>query len=447
MVEPAFVLLLFNLAVAASAASILSRIPLFQRMLLREERSLTQRLELALVFGAVFGGGAAARVFTGGYEAADLTLAGAFLAGLLGGYVTGLVSGILMSLPAMFAQELLAMPLYAGVGVLAGLVRDCAPNTEEIWRYSPVFDLLTGWRVIRDPEARRRWGFRLLISVGVIAAEGLRVTGQILFPRRAIFSPLTLREDPWFIWAGALCGTTILCTLLPLKIWNTTRMERRLSSQQRLLAEARLAALTSQINPHFLFNTLNSVSTLVRIDPDRARAMIYKLSNVLRRAMRNTGNFNPLSEEIAFIDDYFAIELVRFGEKLKFVREVDPDALSCAVPSMVLQPLIENSIKHGLAGLVDGGTIWLRASLLPKQRLLLVIEDNGAGIPEERLEELFQPGPESGIGVNNVRERLEVLYALDFRLTVDSRVGQGTRTEIEIPLQRNAPSGINYLKP
>jgi two-component system LytT family sensor kinase len=447
MVEPAFVLLLFNLAVAASAASILSRIPVFQQMLMREERSITQRLEMALVFGAVFGGGAAARVFSGGYEAADLTIAGAFLAGLLGGYVTGLVSGILMSLPGMFAQELLAMPLYAGVGVLAGLLRDCAPSTEEIWRYSPVFDLLTGWRVIRDPEARSRWGYRVLISVGVVAAEGLRVTGQVLFPRKAIFSPLTLREDPWVLWAGALCGTTILCTLLPIKIWNTTRMERRLSTQQRLLAEARLAALTSQINPHFLFNTLNSVGTLVRIDPDRARAMIYKLSNVLRRAMRNPSNFNQLADEIAFIDDYFAIELVRFGEKLKFVRDVDPGSLAFAIPSMVLQPLIENSIKHGLAGKVEGGTIWLRTSLLAQERLLIVVEDDGEGIPEERLEDLFQATGDSGIGVNNVRERLEVLYDADFRMTVESRLGQGTRTEIEIPVRRNVTAGLHYLKP
>ncbi len=443
MVEPAFVLLLFNLAVAASAASILSRVPVFQRMLLREERSLTQRLEMAMVFGGIFGAGAAARVFTGSYEAADLTLAGAFLGGLLGGYVTGMVSGILMSLPAMFAQELLAMPLYAGVGVLAGLLRDCAPSTDEIWRYSPVFDILTGWRAIGDAEARRRWAYRLLISLGVIGAEALRMIGQKLFPRKAIFSPLTLQEEAWILWAGALCGTTILCTLLPIKIWNTTRMEQRLSAQQRLLAEARLAALTSQINPHFLFNTLNSVGTLVRIDPDRARAMIYKLSNVLRRAMRNTGNYNPLKEELAFLDDYLSIETVRFGEKLRFVRETDPATYEMLVPSMLLQPLIENSIKHGLANKLEGGSIWLKTSLTPQGRLMLVVEDDGEGIAEEKLEDLFEAGSHGGIGVNNVRERLEVLYAQDFRMSIDSRLGQGTRTEIEIPGHRNPVSGIN----
>lgn len=436
MVEPAFVLLLFNLGVAASLASILSRIPAFQRMLLQEERSVTQRLEMALAFGSIFGASAAARVFTGAYQAADLTLAGAYLAGLLGGYVTGMVSGILMSLPAMFANELLAMPLYAGIGVLGGLVRDCAPNTEEIWRYSPVFDLLGSWRMLKKKALAPHPGYRILITVGMLFAEGLRLTGQFMFRSTAIFSPIRLDTEPLLPWIGALFGTSVMCAFLPLKIWNTTRLERKLSLQQRLIAEARLAALTSQINPHFLFNTLNSVSTLIRIDPDRARAMIYKLSNVLRRAMKNTDNFSPLRDELAFIDDYLAIEVVRFGEKLRFLRDIAPETLNLPVPSMVLQPLIENSIKHGLAGKLEGGTIWLRAKISENGRLLLVVEDDGEGIPEEKMEDLF--GAASGIGVSNVKERLEVLFGEQYRMSVDSKLGQGTKTEIEIPATKLA---------
>ncbi len=434
MVEPAFVLLLFNLGVAASLASILSRLPAFQRMLLQEERSVTQRLEMALAFGSIFGAGAAARVFTGAYQAADLTLAGAYLAGLLGGYFTGMVSGILMSLPAMFANELLAMPLYAGIGVLGGLIRDCAPTTEEIWRYSPVFDLLGSWRIFKKRAQATLIGYRILITIGLLFAEGLRLTGQFMFRSNSVFSPIRIDTDPLLPWIGALFGTSVMCAFVPLKIWNTTRMERKLSLQQRLIAEARLAALTSQINPHFLFNTLNSVSTLIRIDPDRARAMVYKLSNVLRRAMKNTGNFSPLRDELAFIDDYLAIEVVRFGEKLRFSRDIVPEALNLPVPSMVLQPLIENSIKHGLAGKLEGGTIWLRARLSETGKLILVVEDDGEGIPEEKMEDLF--GASSGIGVSNVKERLEVLFGENYRMSVDSKLGQGTRTEIEIPTTR-----------
>lgn len=442
MVEPAYILLLFNLGVAASLASILSRIPAFQRMLLREERTVTQRLEMALAFGSIFGAGAAARVFTGAYQAADLTVAGAYLAGLLGGYVTGMVSGILMSLPAMFGNELLAMPLYAGIGVLGGLIRDCAPDTEEIWRYSPVFDLLGSWRVLAKRALASRFGYRILISIGILFAEGLRFAGQSLFQRKAIFSPIPIGMDPLLPWISALCGTSVLCTFLPLKIWNTTRMESKLSLQQRLIAEARLAALTSQINPHFLFNTLNSVSSLIRLDPDRARAMIYKLSNVLRRAMRNTDTMSPLRDELAFIDDYLSIEMVRFGEKLRFLRDITPDALNLPVPAMVLQPLIENSIKHGLASKLEGGTIWLRARVVDGGRLQLIVEDDGEGIPEEKMEDLF--GASSGIGVSNVKERLEVLYGEHYRMSVDSRLGQGTRTEIEIPSNKMAASGVDY---
>ena len=438
MVEPTFVLLLFNLGVAASLASILSRIPAFGRMLLREERSMTQRLEMALAFGLIFGAGAAARVGTGTYQAADLTLAGAFLAGLLGGYVTGLFAGILMSLPAMFKPELLAMPLYAGVGVLGGLIRDCAPATEEIWRYSPLFDFLSSWKLFRNWPGSLPHAYRLLITVGVVFSEALRFTGEFLFGEKAVFSPVGSDDTPLPLWMALQCATTVFCTLVPIKIWNTTRLEAKLSSQQRLLAEARLAALTSQINPHFLFNTLNSVSSLIRIDPDRARAMIYKLSNVLRKAMRNTDNITPLRDELAFIDDYLSIEMVRFGEKLRFTRDIAPETLDCMVPAMILQPLVENSIKHGLAAKVEGGQITIRSSLDPGGRLLLVVEDDGVGIPEEKMEDLFI-GP-TGIGIQNVKQRLEVSYESDYRLSVDSRPSSGTRIEIEMPIARVAAS-------
>ena len=150
---------------------------------------------------------------------------------------------------------------------------------------------------------------------------------------------------------------------LPLKIWNNTRNEEKLEAQQRLLNEARLAALTSQINPHFLFNTLNSISSLIRTDPEQARIMIYRLSNILRRLLRKHENLNPLREELQFIDDYMGIELVRFGDKLRFVKEIDPDTLDRLVPSMLLQPLVENSIKHGLSSKVEGGMIRIRSRL------------------------------------------------------------------------------------
>jgi len=216
--------------------------------------------------------------------------------------------------------------------------------------------------------------------------------------------------------------------MLPLKIWNNTRNEKKLEAQQLRLNEARLAALTSQINPHFLFNTLNSVSSLIRSNPDQARSVVYRLSSILRRLLRKTDNLVPLREELEFIDNYMTIEMVRFGEKLRFVKEIEPQTLDRLVPSMLLQPIIENSIRHGLSTKVDGGMIRVR-SWLADGRLQVVVEDDGVGIPETRLATLF----ELGIGVSNVNERLKVLFGQDYRMWIDSKADEGTRTGIEIP--------------
>ena len=203
--------------------------------------------------------------------------------------------------------------------------------------------------------------------------------------------------------------------------------------QARLLQEARLRALTSQINPHFLFNTLNSISSLVRTNPDGARQVIVKLSNILRKLMKKTENMTSLREELNFIEDYISIEMVRFGSKLRFIKDVEAGVLELPVPSMILQPIVENSLKHGLASKVEGGTIRVRA-WHSDGKLHLEVEDDGVGIPEPRLNRIF----EQGIGVSNVNERLQVLFGDEYRMWIDSKTGEGTRTGIELP--SNAPN-------
>jgi two-component system, LytTR family, sensor kinase len=421
MVEQHLVIPLIKLAVAASLASILVRIAMLKRMLLREERTLIQRIRLALGFSAIFGAGVAVRVVTGVYRAVDLGLEGSLLAGMLGGYVTGLFSGILISIPAMLNGEYLSMPLFAGVGVLGGLLRDVAPDPEEIWRFSPFLD-----RARRPELSPRTRFFHVLFLLTILFAEFLRWTSQELFGN-AIFALYTHHErSPWLILA--IFTTTLFTVTLPLKIWNNARNEDKLEAQQRLLNEARLAALTRQINPHFLFNTLNSISSLIRTDPDQARRVIYRLSAILRMLLKKHENLNPLRDELQFIDDYMGIELVRFGEKLKFIKEVESDTLDRLVPSMLLQPIVENSIKHGLSSKVDGGMIRVR-SRLEAGRLHLLVEDNGVGIPESKLATLF----EQGIGISNVNERLKVLFGNNYRMWIDSKPGVGTQTEIDIP--------------
>jgi two-component system LytT family sensor kinase len=232
---------------------------------------------------------------------------------------------------------------------------------------------------------------------------------------------------------GAVCITTIFTVSVPLKIWNSARNERLLEAKERLLVQARLAALATQINPHFLFNTLNTVSSLIRTNPDKARQVVYRLSSILRRLLSKSDNFAPLRDEVAFIEDYLSIEIARFGDKLRFSKQIDEEALDRLVPTMILQPLIENSIKHGLAGKVDGGSIRLSGRMRDdgaEKRLQLVVEDDGVGIEEERLATILE---QAGIGVSNVNERLQVLFGSAYRLEIFSQPGAGTRTEIEIP--------------
>jgi two-component system LytT family sensor kinase len=272
--------------------------------------------------------------------------------------------------------------------------------------------------------------FSLLCILAILMSELLRTETahrlpHTLFALQQRWMPLS----PWI--TVAVYATTLFATVLPIKVWNSNRNEKKLEQQQLRLNEARLAALSRQINPHFLFNTLNSVTSLIRQDPDQARQVVYKLSNILRRLLRQQENLTALREELLFIDDYLAIEKVRFGDKLHVVKDVDPATLDMLVPSMLLQPIVENSIRHGLSSKVDGGTVRLRSRILAGGRLQILVEDDGVGIPETKLATLF----EQGIGVSNVNERLKVLFADDYKMWIDSRPGEGTSTGIELPEQ------------
>ena len=233
----------------------------------------------------------------------------------------------------------------------------------------------------------------------------------------------------WDWWLGLTVIATLMSVAAPLKIWNNTRIEMNLERHQQLLLKARMDALSSQINPHFLFNTLNTVSALIRFDQDAARRVVLKLSNILRRLLRKHETFVPLREELEFIDDYLDIEVARFGrDNLEIVKHLEEETLDAFVPSMLLQPIVENCLKHGLAPKLEGGKIQLRTATRDG-RLQIEIEDNGVGISEEKMPHVYV----EGIGLSNVRERLRVLYGADFRLHIESRAGQGTLIRIEVP--------------
>jgi two-component system LytT family sensor kinase len=157
--------------------------------------------------------------------------------------------------------------------------------------------------------------------------------------------------------------------------------------------------------------------------------LITKLSGLLRRLMRSTDHFVTLREELESIDEYLDIETVRFGPQLNVDKQISPDTLDIIVPSMILQPLVENSIKHGLSRKVGGGRITIRTALTRGHAVIEVLDD-GIGMSEDRLEHAFG----GGIGLNNVNERLRTIYGAGCELRLTSTPGRGTCASVEIPL-------------
>ena len=428
------VTLLVKIAVLASMASIALRPNFAKRLFLREQRTFRQRLELAVLFGIVFASGSLVRAVLG-YRAAEVGIEGAFVSGLVGGYVPGAVAGALIALPASLGPdfEWVTLPLLVGVGSAGGLLRSLAPDPEDVWRFSPFFGFsLIAW--VRGYIPASQGAFQAGLLLAGVGVELLRTQlASALRGRRLLFSPYDAFDELHPTAVALVCVATVMGIGLTLKVWNNTRNEWKIETQQRLLSEARLTSLTRQMNPHFLFNTLNSVASLIRTDPSKAREMVFRLSAILRRLLRTQEAFVPLNEELSVIDDYLQIEQVRFAGRLQIEKNIDARTADALIPSMILQPIIENSIKHGIGPKVGSGTVRLGSSL-HSGRLQIEVEDNGVGIPHDSIPTVFQ----RGIGLSNARERLEVLFGNDFQLAFESREGGGVRVRIQIPELRDA---------
>jgi len=428
-----WITLLVELGVAAAVASSLARSTAFKRLLLLKHRNTRETLHLLAWICIPLTLGVLVRVRVPNFLAADISFEAIAILGLLLGPWAAMLGGAALAIPALGHHEWFALPVNLAVAAIFGAYRRVA-GEENIWSFSPLIDLsLYRWirRTVTWPFLDRQMFLLVLIMVTQYATSLF----SHFYPRQyfELYSPSWIMEL-------AICACAPVVVGIPLKIWNAVRIEHKLKEQSRLLLEARLDALQRQINPHFLFNTLNSIASLIRSKPDLAREMIVKLSHILRVLLRDRDAFVPLSEELDFTDDYLDIEVVRFGEKLRVVKEIAPETLDIIVPSMLLQPLIENSIKHGLEPRISGGTVTLR-SRIDQGRLLLEIEDDGVGIEPggpttAPVSGLVREG--SGIGMSNVRERIQVLYGDEAHVDIISRPGRGTRVSLRMPLATRA---------
>jgi len=213
-----------------------------------------------------------------------------------------------------------------------------------------------------------------------------------------------------------------------------------LDRQAQLVTKAELDALQAQINPHFLFNTLNTIIMFSRTNPETARRLLIRLATFFRYALKRHGHFNSIKEETEYLNTYLVLEKARFRDKLRIIRDIDESLLDYQVPVLTIQPLVENAIKHGILPKEGQGTVWIRAFLEEEEEIIFEIKDDGVGIPPEKMPHILTLGYGSGngVGLSNVHERLKGLFGEEYGLSIESSPGEGTSVFIRIPLICNS---------
>jgi signal transduction histidine kinase len=227
---------------------------------------------------------------------------------------------------------------------------------------------------------------------------------------------------------------------------EAVRLQAHAAELHAQLAEARLAALRTQLDPHFLFNTLHAVSSLVERDPRGVRRMIARLSELLRTSLEGGDEQEvPLEKELAFLNRYLEIMQIRFQGRLEVDTRVDGAVMEALVPTMILQPLVENAVKHGVSKIGGTGVIEIRAYRDDRDRLVLRVRDNGPGLSPDADDD---PPEGGGVGLANTRARLEQLYGPDQRLTLTAAPdGVGVVAEVTLPYHTRADLRARAVPP
>jgi LytS/YehU family sensor histidine kinase len=293
------------------------------------------------------------------------------------------------------------------------------------------------WLAKRFRLARGDWALKL--GLHVLIAIGLAFIDRAVFefiwmnatatPERPFslktFYQVLLRYFDY----GFYIYFIILLLNHALEYYRRFQDEQLSASQLKAeLAQAQLQALKMQLHPHFLFNTLNAIAVLIEEDPKAARAMLGQLSDLLRLTLENVETQEvPLRQELEFLDQYLRIQQTRFGERLAIRKAIDPATIEASVPYLILQPLVENAIRHGIAPRDAAGTVRIGASR-SGDRLRLIVEDDGLGLAKDGRS---QEG--TGIGLGGTRARLQQLYAGRATFDLQPRVPTGAIATLDLP--------------
>jgi two-component system LytT family sensor kinase len=235
--------------------------------------------------------------------------------------------------------------------------------------------------------------------------------------------------------AGVRAGTVGAAAAVA--AWVATQVELgRLDQTEARAASAELRALRAQISPHFVYNALTAIASLVRTDPERARELLLEFADFARYSLRRHGQFATLAEELRAIDAYLQLERARFGERLQVRLRIAPEVLPVVVPFLVLQPLVENAVRHGIEGQAGPGEIVIEAEDAGTE-CRITVEDNGCGMdPDDLREHLAGRGDGDGIGLANVDERMRSVFGDQFGLVVETAVAAGTKVHLRVPKYR-----------
>jgi two-component system LytT family sensor kinase len=320
--------------------------------------------------------------------------------------------------------ETVSLPLYTAAGLVSGFTYSRLGRGGEVWSYSlnPFLAVYNFFERLFHVSIDRNF-------IPVVLCIGFALLRYALLERYGMAGLIYGYPTRDWLFITIDLAVLVYTVGLALKLASNARNELIYREEEKQLVHARLTTLRSQINPHFLFNTLNSITSLIRTDSERAREMTRRLSSIFRKSLDDTGDTHTLASEIDFLDDYLSIESVRFGDdRFRVVKELDERTLGVQVPSLLLQPLVENAVKHGIACRTQGGTVRISSAEV-RGGTEITIENDGPETGPLDAASLFP----KGVGLRNVAERLDIYSCGEGRIKIDARPGGGAVVRLFIP--------------